>query len=41
MVEFIKKIFAVILSFLQMLVLNVSYGDYVEPEKPEKEETQL
>lgn len=41
MVEFIKRIFAVILSFLQMLVLNVSYGDYVEPEKPEKEETQL
>ena len=41
MAEFIKKIFAVILSFLQMLVLNVSYGDYVEPEKPEKEETQL
>ncbi len=41
MVEFIKKIFAVILSFLQMLVLNVSYGDYVEPQKPEKEETQL
>lgn len=41
MVEFIKKIIAVILSFLQMLVLNVSYGDYVEPQKPEKEETQL
>ncbi len=41
MVEFIKRIFAVILSFLQMLVLNVSYGEYVEPEKPEKEEVQL
>lgn len=41
MAEFIKRIFAVILSFLQMLVLNVSYGDYVGPEKPEKEETQL
>ncbi len=41
MAEFIKRIFAVILSFLQMLVLNVSCGGYTEPEKPEKEETQL
>ncbi len=41
MAAFIKRIFAVILSFLQLLVLNVSYGEYVEPEKPEKEETQV
>lgn len=41
MVAFIKKIFAVILSFLQMLVMNVSYGEYVEPEKSEQEETQV
>ncbi len=41
MAEFIKRIFAVILSFLQMLVFNVSYGERVEPPKPEKEETQL
>lgn len=41
MAEFIKRIFAVILSFLQMLLFNVNYGERVEPQKPEKEETQL
>lgn len=39
--SFLKPIFATILAFLQMLVMNVSYGEYNEPEAPEKEETQL
>ncbi|MBQ3603634.1 MAG: hypothetical protein IJA02_07330 [Clostridia bacterium] len=38
---FLKQIFAVILSFLQMLVMNVSYGEYVKPEAPQKQETEL
>ena len=39
--DFFKQIFAVILSFLQMLVMNVSYGEYVEPEAPQKQETEI
>lgn len=31
MADFMKKIFAVITAFFQMLIFNVSYGDYVEP----------
>lgn len=39
--SFLKQIFAVILSFLQMLVMNVSYGEYVKPETPQKQETEI
>lgn len=39
MLALLKKVFAVILSFLQMLVYNVSYGKYVELEEPQKQET--
>ena len=41
MIEFFKKISATILAFLQMLVFNVSYGDYVEPQKPSVPETEV
>lgn len=33
MFECIKKMFAVILAFLQTLIFNVSYGEYVPPRK--------
>ncbi|MBQ8026888.1 MAG: hypothetical protein IJ261_02100, partial [Clostridia bacterium] len=41
MLAFLKRIFAVILSFLQMLVLNVGYGEYVEPQAGEKTPTEI
>ncbi len=41
MIAFLKRIFACILSLFQLLVMNVGYGEYVEPVKPEKEETQV
>lgn len=31
MLAFLKKMFAVILAFMQTLIYNVSYGDYVQP----------
>ena len=39
--SFLKQIFATILAFLQMLVMNVSYGEDVKPEAPQKQETEL
>lgn len=39
--SFLKQICATILAFLQILVMNVSYGEYVEPVIPEDEETRV
>lgn len=41
MLEILKKMFAVILSFLQMLVFNVGYGEYVEPQKTPETPTEI
>ena len=41
MLAYIKKMFAVILAFFQMLFLNVSYGEYVEPQETPDTPTQI
>ncbi len=41
MLETLKRMFAVILSFLQMLVFNVGYGEYVEPQKTPGKPTEI
>lgn len=41
MLDCLKKMFAVIIAFLQTLIFNVSYGDYVEPQKTPDSPTQI
>ncbi len=41
MLDCLKKMFAVIIAFLQTLIFNVSYGDYVEPQKTPDTPTQI
>ncbi len=41
MFDCLKKMFAVILAFLQTLIFNVSYGDFVEPQKTPDAPTQI
>lgn len=41
MFDCLKKMFAVIIAFLQTLIFNVSYGDFVEPQKAPDTPTQI